>query len=145
MSFMIDALKEAKIAFEKGEIPVGAVIVLNGEIIARGHNNREELGQAISHAEIEAIIKASDKLGVWRLSDCEMYVTLEPCAMCAGAIINARIKKVYFGAYEQNTGAFGSKINLAMCGLGHEPKIIGGIDEIQCKQLLEKFFENLRK
>lgn len=144
MIYMKEALKEARKAYANGEVPVGAVIVKDGEIIAWGYNRKEEKEQAISHAEIEAITKASEKLGSWRLLGCEMYVTLEPCAMCAGAIINARIDKVYFGAYDQKAGALGSKINLAMCGLLHEPKVSGGHFEIECKELLEKFFKEKR-
>ena len=110
--FMKVALKEAKKACEKLEVPVGAVIVKDGKIIAKAHNQKETKFDTTKHAEILAIQKASKKLGAWRLLDCEMYVTLEPCPMCAGAIINSRIKKVYIGASDEKTGAVGSKLNL---------------------------------
>ena len=110
--FMKEALKEAKKAYDKLEVPVGAVIVKDGEIIARAHNLKETKFDTTNHAEIIAIQKASKKLKSWRLLDCEMYVTLEPCSMCAGAIINSRIKKVYIGANDEKTGAVGSVLNL---------------------------------
>ena len=110
--FMKVALKEAKKACKKLEVPVGAVIVKDGKIIAKAHNQKETKFDTTKHAEILAIQKASKKLGAWRLLDCEMYVTLEPCPMCAGAIINSRIKKVYIGASDEKTGAVGSKLNL---------------------------------
>ena len=110
--FMKEALKEAKKAYEKLEVPVGAVIVKDGKIIARGHNLKETKKDTTRHAEIIAIEKASKKLGAWRLLDCEMYVTLEPCSMCAGAMINSRIKKLYIGAIDEKTGAVGSVLNL---------------------------------
>lgn len=110
--FMKEALKEAKKAYDKEEIPVGAVIVKDGKIIARAHNSKEISKNAVSHAEILAIQKACKKLESWRLLDCEMYVTLEPCPMCAGAIINARISKIYIGTDDEKTGACGSKLNL---------------------------------
>ena len=109
--FMKEALKEAKKAYDKEEIPVGAVIVKDGKIIARAHNSKEISKNAVSHAEILAIQKACKKLESWRLLDCEMYVTLEPCPMCAGAIINARISKIYIGTDDEKTGACGSKLN----------------------------------
>ena len=110
--FMKEALKEAKKAYEKDEIPVGAVIVKDNKIIARAHNLKESKNNSICHAEILAIQKACKKLNSWRLLDCEMYVTLEPCSMCAGALINSRIKKVYIGTADEKTGACGSKLNL---------------------------------
>ena len=110
--FMKEALKEAKKAYDKLEIPVGAVIVRDNKIIARAHNLKELKQDTTKHAEILAIKKASKKLNNWRLTDCEIYVTLEPCPMCAGAIINSRIKKVYIGAKDLKTGACGSKLNL---------------------------------
>ena len=110
--FMREALKEAKKAYNKLEIPVGAVIVKDGEIIARAHNIKEEKKDTTQHAEILAIQKASKKLETWRLNDCEMYVTLEPCPMCAGALIQSRIKKVYIGTMDEKTGACGSVLNL---------------------------------
>ena len=110
--FMKEALKEAQKAYEKLEVPVGAVIVKDGKIIARGHNLKETKKDTTRHAEIIAIEKASKKLGAWRLLNCEMYVTLEPCSMCAGAMINSRIKKLYIGALDEKTGAVGSVLNL---------------------------------
>jgi len=110
--FMKTALKEAKKAFDKEEIPVGAVIVKNGKIISRAYNSKESSNNACGHAEILAIQKACKKLEAWRLLDCEMYVTLEPCPMCAGALINSRISKVYIGTDDEKTGACGSKLNL---------------------------------
>jgi len=110
--FMKAALKEAKKAFDKEEIPVGAVIVKNGKIISRAHNSKESSKNACGHAEILAIQKACKKAGAWRLLDCEMYVTLEPCPMCAGALIQSRISKVYIGTEDEKTGACGSKLNL---------------------------------
>ena len=142
--FMNEALQEAKIAFSNGEVPVGAVIVKNGEIIARGHNMREQKQNALSHAETEAINSACKKLGSWRLDDCELYVTLEPCPMCTGAIINARIKTVVFGAFDNNAGCMDSVINLCDYPLGHKPEVYAGICEDECKKILQDFFKKLR-
>ena len=142
--FMSEALTEARIAFNKGEVPVGAVIVKNGEIIARGHNLREEKQNALSHAEIECINEACVKLGTWRLDGCKMYVTLEPCPMCTGAIINSRIETVFFGAYDLNAGCMDSVINLCDYPFNHKVQIYGGIMEDECKQILEDFFKKLR-
>ena len=110
--FMKEAIKQAKKAYDKEEIPVGAVIVKDGKIIARGYNKKEEKKDTTQHAEIIAIQKASRKIGAWRLQDCEMYVTLEPCAMCTGALIQARLKRVYIGTMDPKTGACGSVLNL---------------------------------
>ena len=142
--FMSEALTEAHIAFNKGEVPVGAVIVKDGEIIARGHNQREEKQNALSHAEIECINEACVKLGTWRLDGCKMYVTLEPCPMCTGAIINSRIETVVFGAYDLNAGCMDSVINLCDYPFNHKVQIYGGIMEDECKQILEDFFKKLR-
>ena len=142
--FMKEALLEAKKANLKGEVPIGAVIVFNNEIIGRGHNNRETKNQSISHAEIEAIQDACKNLGSWRLSDCDLYVTLEPCPMCAGAIINSRIKTVYFGAFDAKAGCCGSKINLFDCGFNHRPTIFSKILEDECSKILKDFFAQLR-
>lgn len=142
--FMSEALTEARIAFNKGEVPVGAVIVKDGEIIARGHNLREEKQNALSHAEIECINEACKKLGTWRLDGCKMYVTLEPCPMCTGAIINSRIETVVFGAYDLKAGCMDSVINLCDYPFNHKPQIYGGIMEEECKQILEEFFLKLR-
>jgi len=142
--FMKLAIMEAEKAAEKGEVPVGAVFVKNGEVIAACHNLREEKQNALSHAEIEAINMACQKLNSWRLDDCEMYVTLEPCPMCTGAIINARIKTVIFGAYDSKMGCMDSVINLCDYPFNHKVEIYGGIMEDKCLALLQKFFKNLR-
>ena len=138
------AITEAQKAAEKGEVPVGAVIVKNGEVIAAGHNLREEKQNALSHAEIEAINLACQQLGSWRLDDCELYVTLEPCPMCTGAIINARIKTVIFGAYDSKMGCMDSVINLCDYPFNHHPEIYGGIMEDECLAVLQNFFKKLR-
>ena len=143
--FMREALKEAQKAYNKEEVPVGAVIVKNDKIIARGHNSKEEKNNTIKHAEIIAIEKASRKLSNWRLENCEMYVTLEPCPMCAGAIINSRIKKVYIGALDEKTGACGSVLNLFNYPFNHRVELKTGILELECKDLLQNFFKELRK
>ena len=143
--FMSEALIEAKKAFDKGEVPVGAVVVSEGKIIGRGHNNRESLNLATSHAEIEAINDASRHLGSWRLSDCSIYVTLEPCPMCSGAIINARISNLIYGALDQKAGCAYSKINLFECGFNHKPNIKHGVLETECGNILKEFFTNVRQ
>ena len=142
--FMSRALSLAKKAFEAGEVPVGAVIVKDGKIIAEGYNMREQKQNALSHAEIECINKACEVLKSWRLDGCELYVTLEPCPMCTGAIINSRIKTVVFGAYDLKAGSMDSVINLCDYPYNHKPEIYGGIMEDECKEILEKFFQNLR-
>lgn len=144
--FMKEALKEAKKAYNKLEIPVGAVIVRNNKIIARAHNLKELKQDATRHAEIMAIEKASKKLNNWRLTDCEMYVTLEPCPMCAGAIINSRIEKMYIGAKDEKTGACGSKLNLFKdYTFDTNVDLETGIMEEECKTMLQSFFKELRK
>ena len=144
--FMREALKEAHKAFDKAEVPIGAVIVRDGKVIARGHNLREVKNQACAHAEILAIEKACKKLKAWRLENCDMYVTLEPCAMCAGAILNARIKNLYIGAMEPKFGAVGSKLNLFKDFVfNHTVNVETGILEAECVQLLQEFFRKLRK
>ena len=144
--FMKEALKEAKKAYDKLEVPVGAVIVKDGKIIARAYNQKETKFDTTKHAEILAIQKASKKLNSWRLLDCEMYVTLEPCSMCAGALINARIKKVYIGALDEKTGAAGSVLNLFEdYTFNHKVEIEKGIMKEQCENLLKDFFKMLRK
>lgn len=144
--FMSAALKEAKKAFLKGEVPVGAVVVRGGEIIAKAHNEREKKNVATCHAELSAIEKACKKLGSWRLDDCELYVTLEPCIMCAGAIINARIKKVYFGAKEPKGGACESRFNLLSSGvLNWQTDYEGGVMEEECSIIITDFFKARRK
>lgn len=144
--FMKCAIAEAKKAYEKLEVPIGAVIVKDGKIIARAHNLRETKKQACAHAEILAIEKACKKLGAWRLENCEMYITLEPCPMCAGAIINSRIKKIYIGAMDAKGGAVGSKINLLKdIKLNHEVEVEYNVCSDECAELLKKFFRELRR
>ena len=143
--FMRQALKEAEKAYNKEEIPVGAVIVKNGKIIARAHNLKESKKDTTKHAEIIAIQKASKKLDAWRLEDCEMYVTLEPCTMCMGAIINARVKKVYIGALDEKTGACGSFIDLTKYKYNHIVEIEKGILKSECEYIIKDFFSQLRR
>jgi len=144
--FMKEALKEAKKAMELEEIPVGAVIVKNGKIIARGYNKKELKKDATRHAEIIAIEKASKKLDNWRLIDCEMYVTVEPCVMCAGAIISSRIKKVYIGTEDNRMGAVGSVLNLLDdYTFNHKVEYEKGILKNDCESLIKDFFKYLRK
>ena len=144
--FMKEAIKEAKKAYEKLEVPVGAVIVKNGKIIARAHNLKETKRDTTKHAEILAIEKASKKLDAWRLLDCEMYVTLEPCPMCAGAIINSRIKKIYIGTLDEKTGAAGSVLNLFEdYTFNHKVEVEKGIMKEESENLLKSFFKMLRK
>lgn len=142
--FMKQAIKEARKAYEKEEVPVGAVIVKDGKIIARGHNLKETKLNTIKHAEIIAIEKASKKLSSWRLENCDLYVTLEPCAMCAGAIINSRIRKVYIGTDDEKTGAGGSVLNLFEYKFNHKVEVEKGILKQECKEILQKFFKELR-
>lgn len=143
--FMKEALKEAKKAYEKDEIPVGAVIVRNGKIIARAHNLKETKNMATAHAEILAIEKASKKLSTWRLLDCDMYVTLEPCTMCMGAIISARINNLYIGTLDPKTGACGSFVDLSQYKFNHTVNIFKGILADKCEYILKDFFKDLRK
>lgn len=144
--FMKQALKEAKKAYEKIEVPVGAVIVKDGKIIARAHNLKETKTDTTKHAEILAIQKASKKLESWRLLDCEMYITLEPCSMCAGAIINSRIKKIYIGALDEKTGAAGSVLNLFEdYKFNHKVEVEKGVMQKECENILKDFFKMLRK
>ena len=144
--FMKEALKEAKKAYNKLEVPVGAVIVKDGQVIARAHNLKETKLDTTKHAEILAIQKASKKLNSWRLIDCEMYVTLEPCSMCAGALINSRIKKVYIGTSDEKTGAVGSVFNLLDdYTFNHKVEYEKGILQEDCEKLLRDFFRELRK
>lgn len=144
--FMNQALKEATKAYEKLEVPVGCVIVKDGKILARAHNLKETKLDTTKHAEILAIQKASKKLNSWRLIDCEMYVTLEPCSMCAGAIINSRIKKVYIGALDEKTGAAGSVLNLFEdYTFNHKVEVEKGILKENCEKILKDFFKELRK
>lgn len=143
--YMKAALKLAHRAAEEGEVPVGAVVVCDGKIVGRGRNRRETKKNALHHAEIEAIEKACKKLGGWRLHRCDLYVTLEPCPMCAGAIINSRIRRVYFGAYDNKAGSFGSVANFNLIPYNHKPEIYGGIMEDECSAMLSEFFKKLRQ
>jgi len=139
------ALQQAQEAFDAGEVPVGCVIAdREGQIIGRGRNRREETHRADAHAEIEAIGEACAALGTWHLEDCTLYVTLEPCPMCTGAIINARIGTVVYGAKEPNFGSCGSVINLFEERYGHHPKLYGGVLAEDCAAILKRFFERLR-
>ena len=142
--YMQKALELAKEAYEEGEVPVGAVIVKGDEIISTGRNRREKSKNALSHAEIEAINNACEKLGGWRLWECDIYVTLEPCPMCSGDIINARIPNVYFGAYDKNFGCCGSTLNILEMSNSFRPNYQGGIMEEECSTLITEFFKNLR-
>lgn len=143
--FMKRALELAKRSALEGEVPVGAVVVKDGEIVGEGRNRRERGENALYHAEIEAIDSACKKLGGWRLWQCELYVTLEPCPMCAGAIINSRIKKVYYGAYDKKAGSFGSVADFNIIPYNHKPEIISGVMADACSELLTDFFKNLRR
>lgn len=143
--FMLEAIKEAKAASENSEVPIGAVIVKNGSVIAYGRNRRETEKNALAHAEIEAINNACAILGGWRLVGCDMYVTLEPCPMCMGAIVNSRIEALYFGAYDKKSGACGSLFSLTDHAVNHKPNIKGGVMENECSLLLKDFFKKLRK
>ena len=142
--FMDAALELAKEAFREGEVPVGCVIVRKGEIVGRGRNRRETQKTALGHAEIEAIADACKNLGGWRLWECTLYVTLEPCAMCAGAILNARIPRVVFGASDEKCGACGSVCDLFSMEFNHHPQVEKGVREAESSQLLKEFFEQLR-
>lgn len=144
--FMKEALKEAKKAYKKQEVPIGCVIVKDGKIIARAFNTREKDNLVTSHCEINAIKKASKKLNDWQLVECDLYVTLEPCPMCAGAIYQARIKQVYFGVFDKKQGALGSSFNLYdVKTLNHHPQVEGGILEEECSSIIKKFFKEKRK
>ena len=144
--FMWEALKEAQKAYDKGEVPVGAVIVKENKIIARAHNQKEIKQDTTMHAEILAIQKASKKLQTWRLLDCEMYVTLEPCAMCAGALIQSRMKKVYIGTADEKTGACGTVLNLLEdFTFNHKVEIEKYVLKEECESILKQFFKELRQ
>lgn len=143
--FMTEALIQAKKAENHGDVPVGAVIVFNGEIIAKGQNKREKDKNSLLHAEICAIDEACRHLGRKNLAGCTLYVTLEPCPMCAGAIINSRIDKVVFGAYDDKAGCFGTLADLNSLPFNHKPEIIGGYMESQCSEMLTEFFGGIRK
>ena len=142
--FMDAALELAREAAAEGEVPVGCVIVRNGEIVGRGRNRRETHKTALGHAEIEAIYDANRRLGGWRLWDCTLYVTLEPCPMCAGAIVNARIPRVVYGASDAKCGATGSVCDLFSMEFNHHPEITKGVREEEASALMTEFFQNLR-
>ena len=141
---MKSALKCAQTALKEGEVPIGAVVVLDGKVISRGHNRRTKKQIATAHAEIEAIEKACKKLGSWRIPECEIYVTLEPCPMCMGAMLNARIKKVYFGAYEAKGRSLTNELAEANL-LNHKIEVEGGVMGEECAGVLSTFFSEMRK
>ena len=144
--FMREALKEAQKAYDQAEVPIGAVVVLNGEIIGRGHNLREKEQDATLHAEIKAIRQANQHLGSWRLEDCELFVTLEPCPMCSGAMILARLKKVTFGAFDSKAGTAGTFMNLLQDErFNHQVEVEQGVLEEECQEILRSFFKGLRE
>ena len=144
--YMKMAIREAQKAALRQEVPVGAIIVYRDKVIARSGNIRIKNEKTASHCEMAVIEKANKKLGSWRLDDCELYVTLEPCPMCAGTILQARIRKVYFGAYDKKAGALGSVFNLfSIEGLNHYPEIHGGILQEECSEMLTEFFRQLRQ
>lgn len=145
-TFMREALKEALKAYEINEVPIGAVIVRNGEVVGRGFNQKETLKDATLHAEVTAIRDACRNLGGWRLPGCTMYVTLEPCAMCAGALVNARVERLVIGTRDLKTGACGSVMNIVqMDNLNHQVEVEFGVLEEECTSLIKDFFLNLRK
>ena len=143
--YMNQALTLAREAAAHGEVPVGCVIVRDGNIIGRGRNRREEKQAVSSHAEMEAMAQANEVLGSWRLEDCDLYVTLEPCPMCAGAILNARVRRVFYGARDRVMGACGGVLNLFMEDFPHHPQLVGGILAEDCQTVLSAFFKELRK
>lgn len=145
--YMKKALELAQIAAEQGEVPVGAIVVKKstGEIVGRGFNRREYGRSPLTHAEIVAIEQASRRLGGWRLVDCELFVTLEPCPMCAGAMINSRVERVVFGAYDAKAGSCGSVIDLFELPYNHKPELVGGVLEKECADILSDFFKKLRQ
>lgn len=144
-SFMKEALKEAEKAYLLDEVPVGCVIVYNDEIIARAHNKRKKTNNTLAHAEMLAIEKANKKIGSWRLEDCDIYVTLEPCLMCTGAIIQARMRHVYFGAEDEKSGALGGNFNVLNNKFNHQLLVTKNILEEDSKNMLKEFFKKLRK
>lgn len=141
---MLSALEKARQASDGGEVPVGAVVIRDGQIIGGGRNRREKGKNAVLHAEIEAIEKACEKVGSWRLHGCELFVTLEPCPMCAGAIVNARLDRVVFGAYDESGGAVISKTEL-FADFGYSPDVVGGYMEKECTEVLTGFFKKRRE
>lgn len=142
--YMRQALALARQAAEEGEVPVGCVVVRDGQIVGRGRNRREKARNALCHAELEAINEACSNLGGWRLWECTLYVTLEPCPMCAGAIINARIPRVVFGAKDTKAGSCGSVCDMFSMAYNHHPAVETGVLEEECAQILSEFFRQLR-
>ena len=143
--YMLEALKEAEIAASEDEVPIGCIIVKDDKIIARAHNQRDKTNNPLGHAEVLAIKKASEVLEDWQLVDTDLYVTIEPCLMCAGAIIQSRIKRVIFGAPDLKGGAFGSSINvLDASNINHRPEVIKGILETECSQIIKNYFKSKR-
>ena len=143
-AYMRLALELAREAAAAGEVPVGCVIVQEGPVVGRGRNRREEKQSTLSHAELEAIRQANEALGSWRLEECTLYVTLEPCPMCAGAILNARIPRVYYGARDSAMGACGGVLNLFMEDFPNRPALVGGVLEEECRAVLTSFFQKMR-
>ena len=144
VKYMYEALKEAKKAYKKKEIPIGCVIVCNDKIIARAHNLREGKQNALYHAEVLAINKACKKLKSWRLDMCNLYVTLEPCAMCSGAILQSKVKNIYFGAYDKKAGMAGSRYDMFSIRFNYDPNVCGGVLEEECSNLIKDVFKELR-
>ncbi len=143
--YMKAAIAQAEFAAKMGEVPVGAIIVSDGDIISTGFNKRERLNNSLAHAEIVAINAACETLDRWRLLNSTLYVTLEPCAMCAGAIINSRIERVVFGAFDPKAGSFGSLVDLSKLPYNHKPEVVSGVCGEECSKLLSDFFDKLRK
>lgn len=144
--WMIEALVEAEKAVLDDEVPVGCIIVCDDKIVGRGHNVREQFNHVMSHAEIMAIYDASKNLNSWRLENCVCYVTLEPCLMCAGALLQSRVKKIVFGAYDPKGGVFGSLLDVSQIdGFNHYPEVIGGVLESECAKILKDYFRNKRQ
>ena len=146
IKYMMEALKEAELAKLEDEVPIGCVIVKNDQIIARSHNQRDKSHNPLGHAETLAIKQASEVLGDWQLVDCELYVTIEPCIMCSGAIIQSRIKRVVYGAPDIKGGAFGSSINiLEASNINHHPEVVKGVLENECSSIIKNYFKSKRK
>lgn len=142
--YMRAALEEAQKAYDKNEVPIGAIIVRNGEIISRAHNTREVQQSTLAHAEIIAIQRANETLGSWRLDSCSLYVTIEPCQMCSGAIIQSRIENVYYGATDLKSGSHQSILNLYEFPFNHKVNVVSGLLEKECSELMTTFFKELR-
>ena len=144
--YMLEALKEAELAKLEDEVPIGCVIVKDDQIIARSHNQRDKTNNPLGHAETLAIKKASEALGDWQLVDCDLYVTIEPCIMCGGAIIQSRIRRVIYGAPDLKGGAFGSSINILQANnINHHPEVISGVLEERCSTIIKDYFKSKRK